>query len=425
MGLWAIQHCKVKINLKIFNREWYILLGCYSDNSKVTSDERMANMPKKMRFLFLKIKINKSRTKSSILFYFLNMADRREVPNFPGYFVYEDGTVFSEKGKIWMTPQKTSGNNTLNIKFRNPVGHQMRTKTFTLHHLVYGCFVDENALWDDKIIITHKNGNQRDNRLQNLEVTTYSENIKKKKVDNNTSEKFEKRVRQYDLEGKIIREFKSIKEASEITGESYHGISKVCLGKHETTSKKYKWEQVSEKLPISKEKMDEIKTWLPIPSYPEHLISKNGEIFYTKTGNLLEALNNDNPDIYMRVAINYEGKKYSAFIHKLVAETYIPNPENKKQVNHKDGNKHNNNVSNLEWVTPKENSQHACNTGLCPRPKGKGVIQIDPESGEEIARFDFLIDAAKAVNLKSGETIKLVCNGKRNKAGNYKWKWME
>lgn len=62
------------------------------------------------------------------------------------------------------------------------------------------------------------------------------------------------------------------------------------------------------------------------------------------------------------------GKKKKTKVHRMVAETYIPNPSNKPFVNHKDGNTHNFNVDNLEWVTPKENSQHAVQMGL--RPKG-------------------------------------------------------
>lgn len=57
-------------------------------------------------------------------------------------------------------------------------------------------------------------------------------------------------------------------------------------------------------------------------------------------------------------------KKQHIAIHRLVASAYIPNSDNKPQVNHKDGNKLNNNVDNLEWVTESENSQHAYDTGL-------------------------------------------------------------
>lgn len=62
---------------------------------------------------------------------------------------------------------------------------------------------------------------------------------------------------------------------------------------------------------------------------------------------------------YLQVELKKDGKRNIKVIHRLVAEAFIPNIDNKEQVNHKDGNKLNNNVDNLEWVTCQENIQHA------------------------------------------------------------------
>lgn len=72
---------------------------------------------------------------------------------------------------------------------------------------------------------------------------------------------------------------------------------------------------------------------------------------------------------YMRVCIYKNGKRSRLFVHRLVAKAFIPNPGNKREVNHKDGNALNNHAYNLEWVTPSENIQHAYDTGLrAPSP---------------------------------------------------------
>lgn len=63
--------------------------------------------------------------------------------------------------------------------------------------------------------------------------------------------------------------------------------------------------------------------------------------------------------------------KYSRSVHRMVAETFISNPENKPEINHKDGNRLNNNVENLEWNTRQENMNHAVETGLINNPFGK------------------------------------------------------
>jgi len=67
---------------------------------------------------------------------------------------------------------------------------------------------------------------------------------------------------------------------------------------------------------------------------------------------------------YLRVTLTIDGKHKSYLIHRLVAKLFIPNPENKEYVNHKDGNKENNRADNLEWVTRSENERHAWRIGL-------------------------------------------------------------
>lgn len=73
------------------------------------------------------------------------------------------------------------------------------------------------------------------------------------------------------------------------------------------------------------------------------------------------------PNLYILVSLNRGGVSNIKGVHRLVAEAFIPNPENKEQVNHKDGNKHNNCITNLEWVTRSENISHAWKIGLQPK----------------------------------------------------------
>ncbi len=70
---------------------------------------------------------------------------------------------------------------------------------------------------------------------------------------------------------------------------------------------------------------------------------------------------------YLIVSLNIRGDQLSRTVHRLVAKAFISNPENKTQVNHLDGNKHNNNVENLEWTTPGENLKHSYDINLRTR----------------------------------------------------------
>lgn len=96
--------------------------------------------------------------------------------------------------------------------------------------------------------------------------------------------------------------------------------------------------------------------WKIIPDYPNYEVSNTGLVRNIKTGNLIK------PEIqfkgYYRVQLYKNNKKRNYRIHRLVAEAFIDNPENKPHVNHKNLDKSNNCVENLEWVTWQENNRH-------------------------------------------------------------------
>lgn len=107
-------------------------------------------------------------------------------------------------------------------------------------------------------------------------------------------------------------------------------------------------------------------------------------------------------------------------IHRLVADAFLEKTEN-NIVNHKDGNKTNNNVSNLEWVSAKENTKHAIETKL-HKPHTKAVEQYTVD-GIYIATFDSIQEAAKKTN-SSDRKISSVCKGKQHTSNGFKWKYV-
>ncbi len=98
-----------------------------------------------------------------------------------------------------------------------------------------------------------------------------------------------------------------------------------------------------------------------IKGYESYFVSEYGDVFSTKRNKYLtKSFNNG----YAKVIIKVNGVCNNKSVHRLVAEAFIPNPENKPQVNHIDGNKSNNHVSNLEWCNQSENNKHAFRNGL-------------------------------------------------------------
>lgn len=109
--------------------------------------------------------------------------------------------------------------------------------------------------------------------------------------------------------------------------------------------------------------------WKTIEGYPNYQISSNGDVFSNNINKVMSPKRHYKGYLYITLSDN--GKTKSFKIHRLVANAFLPNPNNLPQVNHIDGNKMNNNYRNLEWCDNSTNIQHSYDIGLRKRYKGK------------------------------------------------------
>ena len=156
-----------------------------------------------------------------------------------------------------------------------------------------------------------------------------------------------------------------------------------------------------------------------ISEYPNYAVSDEGYVKNIKTGRVLKP--GDNTWGYLCVNLCKNGKQKTTKVHRLVAEAFIPNPDNKPQVNHIDGDKTNNHIYNLEWCTASENTTHSyynINTKLIKPVKGVNI-----KTGEELT-FKSTREASR--NGFNHSHISKCCRGdygfKSHKG--YRWKYI-
>ena len=152
----------------------------------------------------------------------------------------------------------------------------------------------------------------------------------------------------------------------------------------------------------------------------DYSVNDEGLVRNDKTNYILK---NSIQQGYCHVTIYINKKAKRMRVHRLVAEAFIPNPDNKPYVNHKDGIRSNNKIDNLEWTTPSENTQHAVDTGLFLPTREKPVIQYSL-NGEKLNEFKSTMEAGRLTN-SIPEKIVLCCQLKRKTHNNYQWRYKE
>lgn len=162
------------------------------------------------------------------------------------------------------------------------------------------------------------------------------------------------------------------------------------------------------------------KRWSKIQDFPNYKISDTGEVVNIITGKNVATPKHQHG--YLCVRLWNNGKTRLLKIYRLLAIAFIPNPENKREVNHIDGNRMNHSISNLEWVTASENMKHAYVNGLSKNQFKKGfdhqLAKLSLDDVLEIRRLRSLGIKYKVISKKYNITIDHACRIAKNKVHN-------
>lgn len=148
-----------------------------------------------------------------------------------------------------------------------------------------------------------------------------------------------------------------------------------------------------------------------------------GDIFYDSK---ILSNNTLDKDGYVKTALRKEKKRYYLRVHRIVAEAFLDNPNNLPVVNHKNGIKNDNRVTNLEWCTIQENTKHAFDElGRVGQNGGtnKPVVMIDKDTNEVLKVFESIKSASDYLGLSNSTSVWRALQDEKRTCKGYKWKY--
>ena len=163
------------------------------------------------------------------------------------------------------------------------------------------------------------------------------------------------------------------------------------------------------------------ETWKPIADYVGlYEVSNKGRVRNLKTGRILKHGNNGRG--YLFVGLYKNGAVKYHYLHRLVALTFIPNPNKLPEVNHKDEIRTNNKLDNLEWISHRDNSNYGKRNERVSKSKSKAIVQFDLSTGLIIKTYSSTITATRVTGINQGNISK-AARGIIKTAGGYGWRY--
>lgn len=156
-----------------------------------------------------------------------------------------------------------------------------------------------------------------------------------------------------------------------------------------------------------------MQEWEKVEGFENYSVSNDGKVRNDKTNRILAGVGTGRGGEYVGVCLTKAKKSYIKLVHRLVAAAFIDNPDNKEQVDHIDGNKLNNNVDNLRWVTASEN---CLGYGLAERNKNRQKHIIAKHKDGSVLEFNSRYETAEYFKCHKSQ----ISYGREYKKGNKK-----
>ena len=325
------------------------------------------------------------------------------IPNFDKYEITKNGKIRNKKSSKLLKVYNKNYYPSISIRDNNG-----KIKTCKIHRLVALTFLNNP---ENKLTVNHKDHNTQNYNLNNLEWATHLEqNIHKRKHITKG-----RKVVMMDLNDNIINTFRSLKECSRILKCSRGYISLAC--KNNTIFNKHKWAFINQNENLKGEIWKEIfiEDFKFIVSNKGRIKNKFGKSFGNK---LISG--------YKNIGISNGKKSKSCQVHRLVAQAFLCDGDynliKNKMVNHIDGIKDNNDVTNLEVCTALENNLHSVN--VLNNNNRRKIIQYDIKDGIIIKEFNSITEAKFETEVCG---ISRVCglDTKYLSSGGYGWCYKE